>query len=266
MPYHLDERLPALEVGGVPVDREVTAPLPEGGPWQRMAVLYERVAEAVAAELSAGDGAAPLPVVVSGDCTTSLGVLAGLQRAGRDPGVVWFDAHADFHTEASTTSGYLGGLPLALAVGVGTPTLPTMLGLRPVPEQRAVLVDARDTDPGEHDLLERSAVVRSSVADLDASALPDGDLYLHLDLDVVDPADPAQVPDLLYPAPGGPALDDVLAAVRRVLASGRVVAVGVAATWHHERGAAAAGEDLVRRVVQAAQAVRRPEPPSRPRG
>ncbi len=106
-----------------------------------MASLYERVAQAVAAERQA-------VLVVSGDCTTSLAVLAGLQRAGRDPGIVWFDAHADFHTEASTTSGYLGGLPLALASGSArSPSRPSW-GLRPVPERRAVLVDARDTDPG----------------------------------------------------------------------------------------------------------------------
>jgi hypothetical protein len=44
-------------------------------------------------------------------------VIAGLQRAGRDPRLVWLDAHGDFNTEASSPSGYLGGLPLALAVG-----------------------------------------------------------------------------------------------------------------------------------------------------
>jgi len=90
-------------------------------------------------------------VVISGDCTTSLGILAGVQRAG-DVGIVWLETHADFHTEANTTSGFLGGMPLALAAGVGTLTLPAVLGLRPVPESRIVLVDARDTDPGEQEL------------------------------------------------------------------------------------------------------------------
>lgn len=112
VPYHLDERLEAFNAGR-PIDREITAELPSAGLWQRMAVLYEQVAEAVA-------GQSELACVVSGDCTTSLGALAGLQRPGRDVGVVWFDAHADFHTDATTTSGYLGGMPLALAAGIGT--------------------------------------------------------------------------------------------------------------------------------------------------
>lgn len=240
VPYHLDARLPDVALG-LPVAREVVVALPDAGPWQRMAVLYEQVAEAVRS-------APARPVVVSGDCTTALGVLAGLQRAGHDPGVVWLDAHADFHTEDSSTSGYLGGLPLALAVGTGTLTLPEALGLRPVPQQRAVLVDARDTDPGEADLLGRSAVVRTRVADL-GGALPDRDLYLHVDLDVADPAD---VPGLLYPVPGGPRLDEVLAAVARVVATGRVVGVGVAATWGPDPRAAHA--DVLCRLLAALDA------------
>ena len=236
VPYHLDERVPGFAPG--PVDVTVTEDLPPGDPWERMAVLYESVATAVA-------GAAGAPVLVlSSDCTTSLGVLAGLQRAGHDPAVVWLDAHANFHTEATTSSGYLGGMPLALAVGVGTLTLPRLLRLRPV--RSAVLVDARDTDPPEAVLLAASPVGRRSLLEL--GALPDGPLYLHVDLDVCDPVD---VPDLLYPAPGGPPLTAVLDALRTVIATGRVVAIGLALTWQHG-GIHAEGQRAVRDLARAA--------------
>jgi arginase len=223
VPYHLDERIPGFATGR-PADREVTAELPPGDPWSRMAVLYERVAQAVVASPEP-------PLVVSGDCTTSLGVLAGLQRAGQDVGIVWFDAHADFHTEQTTTSGYLGGMPLAIAVGLGPASVPRALALRAVPEERVLLVDARDTDPGEHVLLANSRVVRCAVPEVTEDALPPGPLYLHVDADTCDPAD---VPGLLYPAPNGPARADVLAAIALIAGTGRVAAVGVGATWRHE--------------------------------
>ncbi len=235
VPYHLDERVDGFAPG--PVDVTVLEELPAGGPWDRMAVLYGAVADTVA------EAGGPV-LVLSSDCTTSLGVLAGLQRSGLDPGVVWLDAHADFHTEASTTSGYLGGMPLALAVGVGTLTLPGRLGLRPVPA--AVLADARDTDPPEAVLLAGSSVSRRTVDDL--GPLPDGPLYLHVDVDVIDPAD---APDLLYPVAGGPSLPAVLAAVRRVAATGRVAAVGLALTWRPGGPAADRQQQVLARLRDA---------------
>jgi arginase len=249
VPYHLDERLEAFDAG-LPVDLEITATLPAADPWARMAVLYEQVAQAVARQESP-------PLVISGDCTTSLAVLAGLQRAGCEPGIVWFDAHGDFHTEQTTTSGYLGGMPLALAAGIGASTLPAALRLRSVPEHRIFLVDARDTDPGEQELLARSAVHRLSVQDLHVEDLPAGDLYLHLDVDVVDAR---EVPDLLYPVPGGPPLDDVVDVVARITASGRVVGVGVAATWRHGGSEAPAQHRVLRRLSEAATQAH-PQPP-----
>ena len=221
VPYHLDEYLPDLDVP-VEADRTITLDLPGAGPWERMAVLYARVAEEVAA--AAGDGA---PVVASGDCTTALGTVAGLQRRHEDLSIVWFDAHGDLHTPESTTSGYLGGMPLRMLLGEGDPTVPKALGLRPVPEERVLLVDGRDLDPPEEAYLRTAKVRRRAVATLataSAGPLPPGPIYLHIDA--------ADVPGLKYPVTPGPKLPSVLAAAREILATGRVAATGLACTWH----------------------------------
>jgi hypothetical protein len=55
-----------------------------------------------------------------------------------------------------------------------------------------------------------------------------------VDLDVIDSA---ALPGLLFPAPGGPAPAAVTAALRTVLATGRVAALGVACTWRAGHGA-----------------------------
>jgi arginase len=231
VPYHLDEHLPGLDVPITP-DTTVEVELPPGDAWRRMTALYERVAAAVADSVRQGGR----PTVVSGDCTTSLGTVCGLQRAGIDPAIVWFDAHGDVQTLETTASGYLGGIPLRILVGYRPELISTAIGLSPVAEQRVLLVDARDLDPPEQEYLARSAVRRCAVDEVSATVLPDGPLYLHLDLDVVDPDD---VPGLLFPAPGGPSLPAVAEAIGRVVATGRVAAVGVGCTWRPAHGAGA---------------------------
>lgn len=237
VPYHLDEQLDELDV---PVDADlvVTAELLDGSPWDRMARLYDELAEAVASTVRRGER----PVVASGDCTTSFGAVAGLQRAGLDPAIVWFDAHGDVQTLETTASGYLGGMPLRMLVGYRRDLMADRLGLRPLPEHHVTLVDARDLDPPEVEYLKRSAVRRRAVDELDADAVPEQPIYLHVDFDVIDPPD---LPDLVIPAPGGPGVASVREALRRVVATGRVAAVGLACTWHPGRGAAERVRPLV---------------------
>jgi arginase len=127
------------------------------------------------------------PLVLAGNCHSSLGTCAGL---GRPVGVVWLDAHADFNTPETTTSGFFDGMALALLTGACWEALRrTVPGHRPVAEEHVVLV-ARDLDPAEEQRLSSSSVLRAEM-----DALPDAldrlrerveDVYLHVDLDVLD--------------------------------------------------------------------------------
>jgi arginase len=242
VPYHLDEPLPGL---GLPLAVNETVQLPlagDGGVWGSLVTLFDAVAEAVGRAVAAGQ----VPVVVSGDCSTALGTVAGLQRAGADPAVVWFDAHGDVQTLETSASGYLGGLPVRILTGYRPELIATRLGLRPVPEGRIVLAGARDLDPPEVSYLAGARIQRSDVAGLSPGLLPGGPLYLHLDLDVVDPA---EVGGLRYPAPGGPGLAQVTGALRMIIGTGRVVAVGVACTWRPEPDAGPRAPQLLTSVL-----------------
>jgi hypothetical protein len=155
VPYHQDER---LSDGAIPLpltgDVRVLAPeLPAGDIWSRLATLDDAAADQIAAAL--GDGGPT--TVVSGDCLVAMAALAGAQRAGVDPGIVWFDAHGDVHTLDTTTSHYLGGLALRLILGAHPELLARPLGLQPVAEDRTLLVGARDLDPAETEYLQTSA-------------------------------------------------------------------------------------------------------------
>lgn len=230
VPYHLDEHLTVLPLRP---DR-VVDPAPAGGTEAVMTTLALAVAEAIEAEVAAGER----PVVVSGDCSTALGIVAGLQRAGVTASVVWFDAHGDVQTPETTASGYPGGYPLRQLVGGSDRRRPEALGLAPLAEDEVVLVDARDLDPPEADYLATAAIDRVSIEDL-ADHLPDGPVYLHVDADVVNGRD---LGGMRFPTKGGPSVADVVAGIELVRQRCDVVATHLACTWHPDTPPAAAGD------------------------
>ncbi len=171
------------------------------------------------------------PVSIAGDCCSTIGVLAGLQQAGLQPTLIWFDAHGDFNTWETSPSGFLGGMPLAMLAGRGEQTIINGVGLTPIAEDRIILTDARDLDPGEKTLVENSAITHlPQVEKLLNYPLPDGPLYVHFDVDVVGVAD---LPAVSYPAPGGPSSKMMQRVFRFLAQTGRVTAVSVS-TWNPE--------------------------------
>jgi arginase len=241
VPFHQDEH---VAESSIPVRFDtpcypVTPLLPEGDLWERLAYLYQEVAIEVEEEAKRGTA----PIVLSGDCLVSMGVLTGLQRAGIDPAVVWFDAHGDLHTMESSTSGYPGGMALQFLMGCNYDLLGEKLGFRPLAENRAVLVDARDLDPAEADYLRTSEVRLCAVDNVE---LPDGPLILHIDADVIDAS---EVPRLRYPVGNGPSKEAVLHSLREVRGSGRVVATDIACPWEDDDSLLDARHALIQDLI-----------------
>jgi arginase len=193
---------------------------PQGTAQIRMAGLYAALAQIVAT--------GPPSITYAGDCLAVIGVLAGLQRTGVDPTLYWFDAHGDFHTWTTTSSNFLGGMPLAMLTGRGEQTIVDGAGLRPIDDSRIVLVDARDLDPGEDAAIAASGISVVSVDHVIHALPPKGPIYVHVDVDVVDPSD---LPAINYPAPDGPTARSVTTAVATLARTGRVVAASVS-TWN----------------------------------
>ena len=165
---------------------------------------------------------------MTGDCLAVLGTLVGLQRTGSDPALVWFDAHGDVHTVTSSTSGYLGGMALRMAMGGDSALLGGPLGLQALSESRTVLVDARDLDPAEATFLSKSNVRQMRVEDVSVRDLPRGPIVVHVDLDVIDAG---EIPGLRFPVANGPSAAQVFSSIEPLFASGRVVALSIACSW-----------------------------------
>ena len=239
-------------IEGLAVPEPVTVLAPDlhgGSAQERMAELYRMLAELVASDeqpvVYAGDPSDEQPVVYAGDCVSTIGMLAGLERKGLAPTLVFFDAHGDFNTWDTTPSGFIGGMPLAMLTGRGERSIVSGTGLTPLADDRVILVDGRDLDPGEDRALADSDVRLVSVSEAPDAIPPRRDIYVHVDADVVDPID---MPAMNYPAPGGPPLGDVTAALRAIAATGRVVAFSVS-TWNPALPGADVAAEATRQIV-----------------
>jgi arginase family enzyme len=171
--------------------------------------------------LAAGD----VPVLLAADCSVSVTTLPAVARNRPEARVLWLDAHGDYNTPDTSGSGYLGGMCLAAATGEWESGLAD-----PVPVERVVLAGVRDLDAGERELLERSAatVIGSSVVETlvaAKNALDGAPVFVHLDLDVMDPEQfPAAVP-----APGGLHPDKLYDLLDSVLEDSELVGLEVTA-------------------------------------
>ncbi len=162
------------------------------------------------------------PVVVSGSCLSALGVVTGLRAPGRRSSVLWIDAHGDFNDEASSPSGYWDGMALGAVCGRSLPALRELAGAVEVPGGRVVHLGGRNLDPPEVEAFEGEGVLclgphalarGGAVGALKKRLRTARDIYLHVDLDGLDPQD---APAVAFPEIGGVRLEDLKAALREL--------------------------------------------------
>ena len=194
VPYHLGRKGVVLGAGPEPLAQAIggeTVVVERSEPLtNEISATFDVIRQTRAAVRDALD-AGRFPLVLAGNCHCAVGAVAAL---GSDVGIVWFDAHADFHTPDSTTTGFFDGMPLALIAGEGWAQLRgTVEGLQPVPEDRIVLVGARDLEQTEEARLAASTIALPDAGSLETAldelATRAHTVYLHIDLDVLDPSE-----------------------------------------------------------------------------
>ena len=217
--------------------------------------LGGEIATAVASGLNAGNAV----LMTGGDCSHITGVLGGLQDvygAAARIGLVWLDAHGDFNTPKTTISGMLGGMPVAVCAGLAYPNWRIRSHIiAPLPTERIVMVDVRNLDPQEEQLIRSTDVVIAAPA----AGFPGAPLepamaqlaarcdllYLHIDADILDER---YVPNHGTREPNGPDMAQVLAAVDTVMATGKVAVYAVVSVYGEGEGSVrsvASGIELI---------------------
>lgn len=189
----------------------------EYGGWKRLGLSLGHFADLVAA--NERDGYFTVGLLAT--CPSMPGLVAGLQRpaSGTEPvrvGMLWLDAHPDFNTPETTRSGSLGGMPVAVATGRALQRMRLDATLDPpLSDLHVVMGGVRLTDPLEQRLLDDSRIAQLSVddlvqrtpavwAELDRLDRISDKIYVHIDMDVLDPR---EVMAHGNKVPGGPSSD-----------------------------------------------------------
>jgi arginase len=189
-------------------DLEVEIPETQavGDPKLRYVDTIVRAAEGLAARTQAALDAGFMPLVLGGDHSIAIGSLAGAAahyRAKRqEVGVIWVDAHGDMNTSATTPSGNIHGMSLAIALGLGDRRLTELHGPGPkVRPEHVALVGARDLDRGERETIKRSGIRVFTMREIDELGIREvmnraiecashgtAGIYVEFDTDVIDPS------------------------------------------------------------------------------
>jgi arginase len=207
----------------------------------RMKYLREirQTCEGVRDEVDAALGEGAMPVVLGGDHSIAMGTIAGVSRHFRLKderiGLIWFDAHGDMNTPETSPSGNIHGMPLAVALGIGEPSLVGLAGDDgPMVEgSRAAVVGLRDVDPAEKENIRESGIGAFTMRDIDERGMravmeeaikraTSGTAGMHISFDL-DGIDPDYAPGVGTAAPGGLSYREAHLAMEMLYDTGKVL-------------------------------------------
>jgi arginase len=212
----------------------------------RLGLANNHLADIVAHQIQ--DGIHPIGLMAN--CNGLMGMLAGHQRAGGSwkplrVGLVWIDAHGDFNTPETSLSGMMGGMPVAISTGLCLQHIRRASGLDPpLPLRYVTMAGVRDTDPWEQYLIDKHEVPQITVDDIkrispaidmemDRLSRITDLVYVHVDLDILDPED---IPGAGLPVEDGPTADELAEALEVMFEYPSVKGFGMASyPWRRDK-------------------------------
>ena len=194
--------------------------------------------EALKPRVEAAVKSAALPLILSGDCSAALGLIAGVRRYFRHVSMIYMDRDADVNTPATTRSGCVDGMVVSHLTGRGAPELIRFWGEPPlVRDADLALFGVVRLDPAEEEFLRTAPLRRYLAADvrrngavttaetaIDRIHGNGNEFVLHFDVDVI-----ADFQARNYPGTGGLSLDEVREALEVFVKQKHLAAIEVTA-------------------------------------
>jgi arginase len=199
----LDDRLGELGIGCADwgnVPTAVAEATASGDPQARFLSQIKETCERIARAVARAVGEDRTPIVLGGDHSIALGTLGGMASVHGTGGAIWFDAHGDLNTPATTPSGNVHGMPLGAALGRDTESFASEAWPLPALDPaHVVLVGVRSLDEGERAYVRESGIGAYTMSEIDRRGIepvvrealervgPASFVHISVDMDVVDP-------------------------------------------------------------------------------
>ena len=209
-----------------------------GDPRMKYLAEIRATCEALRDRVGGALAAGAVPVVLGGDHSIAMGTIAGVSRfhreRGRKIGLIWFDAHGDMNTAETSPSGNIHGMPLAVALGIGEPSLTGLAGEAPMVDgAHAAVVGLRDVDLAERAKIKASGIGAFTMRTIDERGMravmeeaieraTGGTAGVHVSFDL-DGVDPDLAPGVGTPSPGGLSYREAHLAMEMLADTGKVL-------------------------------------------
>lgn len=168
------------------------------------------------------------PLTIGGDHSIAIASALASIKKYENLGIIWFDAHGDYHTFETTTSGNIHGLPFATITNYKKSILSNFHSGNYFNPKNAVLVGGRDIDePFELENLKNAGVTVFSTEDIhkfgtdyiyskafDIASAGTNGVHVSYDLDVIDPR---LAPGVSIPAKNGISLKEAYDFVTHII-------------------------------------------------
>ena len=184
-----------------------------------------------------------IPLVLGGDHSIAVGTVSGVtesfRREGKQIGLLWFDAHADFNTPDISPSGNVHGMPMAGLMGYGPMQLTHIFGFSPkIQPEHAVQIGIREVDPDERQLVKKSGIRVFTMKEIDRrgigavmdealSIVTKGTAGFAVTLDA-DFLDPYESPGVATPVRGGADYREAHLAMEMIADTNKMVSFEIA--------------------------------------
>lgn len=165
---------------------------------------------------------------IGGGCGIEIPIISYLSEQINDLKIIWFDAHGDINSPENSKSKYFHGMPLRFLLEDIDRNIISE-GAKRISKANLLLLGTRDLDKEEENYIQNNGINMISVVeyrmnDKEIMNLTEEKIYLHIDLDVIDPG---TYQNVKCPAKEGFKIEEIVEIVKMIKGKNELIGISI---------------------------------------